>query len=145
MEKLFMSAGCVVAIVLCLIGILKTPFKKFKEKHPNGYKAVFTCLTFVLAVGLSILDELYILHGKLLSVDFVILLCAIIAGVFGGYNGIYEGVGIKTLVKKIVEKIKKLLAMSKHDKAVKYLQKIEDIDEAINILVERKNNENHEV
>ena len=133
-----MSAGCVVAIVLCLVGILKTPFKVFKEKHPNWYKAVFTIITFVLAVGLSIVDEIYILCGSLWSIDFAVLVCVVIAGVFGGYNGIYEGVGLKTLAKTITEKSKKALEISKHEKAVKMLNKIEDIDEAISILSARK-------
>lgn len=145
MENLFMSAGCVVAIVLCFVGIIKTPFKSFKEKHPNWYKAVFTSITFVLALGLAVIDELYILSGNLWSTEFAILFCTVIAGVFGGYNGIYEGIGVKNLVKTIVEKSKQALAISKHEKAVKYLNKIEDIDEAITILTERKKQPQDEI
>lgn len=145
MEKLFMSAGVVAAIVLCLIGIIKLPFERFKAKHATGYKALFTSITFALAVGLAILDELYILCGSLLSVDFLILVCVVLSGVFGSYNGIYEGLGLKQLVKKLLEKLKIVRSLAKDKKAVEYLNKIDDIDNAIKILEERKNNTHTEV
>lgn len=145
MEKLFMSAGVVATIVLCIVGIVKLPFKSFKEKHPNWYRAIFTIISIVLAIGLSILDELYILCGELLSLDFAILLCVVLAGVFCGYGGVYEGLGLKELVKKIIENVKKARDMSDHKKAIKYLDKIDDIDGAIKMLEERKNNQNGEV
>ena len=145
MEKLFMSAGVVTAIVLCIVGIAKLPFKSFKEKHPKSYKAIFTCLSMVLAIGLSIIDEMYILCGQLLSVEFSILVCVVLTGVFCGYGGIYEGLGLKELVKKLIDNIKKARDMSSHKKAVKYLNKIEDIEEAIAFLEEKKNNQNSEV
>lgn len=144
MEKLFMSAGIVSAIVLCVVGIAKTPFVKFKEKHPKGYKAVFTILSIILSIGLSVLDELYILCGKLLSLDFAILVCAVFAGVFGGYNA-YEGLGVKALIKTIINNIKKARDMSTNKKAIKYLDKIEDVDMAIAFLEEKKHNQNSEV
>lgn len=145
MEKLFMSAGVVVAIVLCVIGIIKLPFDNFKKNHSNGYKALFTGLTFILAIGLSVLDELYILSGKLVSVDFIVLVCVVLSGVFGSYNGIYEGLGLKELVKKLVNNIKQARSLAKDKKAVDYLNKIDDIDKAIKILEDRKNNNNGEI
>jgi multisubunit Na+/H+ antiporter MnhG subunit len=137
MEKLFMSAGVVATIVLCTIGIIKLPFKKLKENHKNIYKTLFSMLSYVLAIALAVLDELFILNGKLLSVEFAILLVTIIAGVAGGYN-LYEGTQLKTLVKKIVEKIKEAKSLSKDKKVVKFLDKIEDIDKAISLLEQRK-------
>lgn len=145
MEKLFMSAGIVATIVLCVIGIIKIPFKNFKSKHPQGYKAVFTSLTFVLAIGLAILDEIYILEGALLSLDFVILIVTILAGVFSTYNGVYEGLGLKALMKTITENTKKAQSLAKDKKVINFLNKIEDIDKAIAVLEERKNNQNNEV
>lgn len=145
MEKLFMSAGVVVAIVLCIVGIVKLPFDKFKTKHPNWFKAVFTLISIIVASGLCILDELYILNGKLLSVDFAILVCVVMAGVFGGYSGVYEGLGLKELMKKLTDNVKKAKDMASDKKVVKYLSKIEDIDKAIALLQERKNNQNSEV
>ena len=115
MEKLFMSAGVVTAIILCIVGILKLPFKNFKIKHPNWYKALFTILSFVLTVVLSILNELYILNGEILSIDCFILICAVSAGVFGGYSGIYEGLGLKELVKKLVFNIKQASLLNSLD------------------------------
>ena len=142
MENLFMSAGVVTAIVLCLVGILKLPFKSFKKSHSIWYKALFTTLSLAFAIGLSVINELYILCGELLSVDFAVLVSVVIAGVFCGYGGVYEGLGLKELVKKLVENVKKARDMSKNKKTVEYLNKIDDIDidNAIKILEERKNN-----
>ena len=145
MEKLFMSAGVVTTIVLCVIGIAKLPFNSFKKNHPQGYKTVFTVLSIFLSVGLCILDEIYILCGELLSIDFAILICVVFAGVFYGYNGLYEGLGLKKLVKKIIENVKKAIKMSSHKNAIKYLDKIDDIDMAISFLEEKKHNQKYEV
>ena len=139
MEKLFMSAGIVSVIVLCIVGIAKTPFSDFKKKHSNGYRAIFTGLSIILSIAMCVLDELYILEGSLLSLEFAILICTVFAGVFGSYNA-YEGLGAKKLVSIIAEKIKQARDISKHKKAVEYLYKIDDIEEAINILLQRKNN-----
>lgn len=145
MEKLFMSASVVITILLCLVGIVKLPFKKLKEKHPNWYKAIFTLVTLVGAVGLCVLNEIYILCGELLSLEFAVLLCAVFAGLFGGYNGIYEGLGLKELVKKIVENLKEAKKLSNSKKAIKYLDKIDDIDKAIAYLEDKKFNKGNEV
>lgn len=144
MEKLFMSAGIIVAITMSVIGIVKMPFKGLKEKHPQLYRGIFAGASFVIAIVLSVIDELFILEGEIISWEFATLCCAVVAGVTGGYSA-YEGLGFKELMKKLFGKIKELLTMSKSKKVVKYLNNIEDIDEAINILVERKNNQNHEV
>ena len=145
MEKLFMSAGIVTTIVLCLMGIIKMPFKKFKDKHPQWYKAVFTCISIVLSISVCVLDELYILCGSILSLDFAILVCVVFASVLLGYNGVYEGLGVKELIKKIIESLKKAREISSHKKAIKYLDKIENVEEAIAFLEEKKNNQNSEV
>ena len=145
MEKLFMSAGIVIAIVLCIVGLVKLPFEKFKEKHPKCYKSLFTILSVVIAVGLSVLDELYILGGELLSADFIILIFVVLAGVFGGYSGVYEGLGLKELMKKLTENVKKAREMAEDKKAQKYLDKYlkvsGDFDKAIAIIEEKKENE----
>lgn len=142
MEKLFMSAGIVVAIVLCLVGIIKLPFDGFKKKHPNWYKAVFTLISIIVSVGVCVLNEVYILCGQLLSLDFAILLCVVFAGVFCGYGGVYEGLGIKELMKKLSDNLKQAREIAEDKKAVKYLDRIEDIDKAIAFLEDKKNNHN---
>lgn len=148
MEKLFMSAGVCVAIVLCLVGIIKLPFDGFKKKHPNWYKAVFTLVSIVATCGVCVLNELYILCGELLSIDFIILICVAFAGVFGGYSGFYEGLGLKELMKKLNENVKKAKELAEGKKAEKYLEKYlkksGDIDTAI-ALLEKKKNEHSEV
>ena len=145
MEIMFMSASVVVAIVLCIVGIVKLPFKKFKEKHPQWYRAIFTLFSIALSIGLCIVDELYIICGEIVSLDFAILVCVVLAGVFCGYNGVYEGLNIKELFKKLVENIKKAKELSKDKKFIKYLDKIDDVDKAITYLESKKNNQNGEV
>lgn len=150
MEKLFMSASIVIAIVLCIIGIIKLPFKKFKDKHPKLYKAIFTMLSIVLAVCSCVINEKYILCGKLLSVDFAILICSVLAGVFGGYTAVYEGLGLKELMKKLTENVKKTKELANGKKAEKYLDKYlkidGDINKAISLFEKKKHeNENGEV
>lgn len=150
MEKLFMSAGIVVAIVLCIVGVAKLPFDKFKDKHPKWYKAVFTLFSTVLSVGLCVLDELYVLSGDLVSFDFIILVFVVLAGVFGGYSGVYEGLGLKELMKKLTENVKKAKELANGKKAEKYLDKYlkidGDVNKAISLLEKKKHeNENGEV
>lgn len=117
--RIFMSAGIMVTIILAVVGLLKLPFKKFKEKHPKGYKAVFTIITLVLCAGLCVVDQLFIEKGELLSFDFATLLSATVAGVFGTYNGIYEGLSIKELFRKLSDNLKKWIANAKQKNAQK--------------------------
>lgn len=117
--RIFMSAGIMVTIILAVIGLLKLPFKKFKEKHPKGYKAVFTIATVVLSIGLCVIDQLFIEKGEIVSFDFATLLSATIAGVFGTYNGIYEGLSVKELFKKLAENLKRWIATAKQKNAQK--------------------------
>lgn len=145
MENLFMSAGIIVSIVLTLTGILKLPFKKFKNIHAKGFKAVFTILSLILSVGLAIVNQLFILNKELCSVDFAILICVVISGVFCGYGGVYEGLGIKDGIKKLFENIKKAILVSKNDKLIKDIDKIDNIDEVIKILLEKKSQNQTEV
>ena len=145
MRNLFMSAGVVTSIILCIIGIVKLPFKNFKSTHKRGYKAIFTGLSFILSLGLSILNQLYILDGQLISVEFATLLSVVFAGVFWGYGGVYEGLGLKELVKKIIENIKVARNLSQNKKAVEYLNKLDNIEEAIKILEERRDNQNNDI
>lgn len=144
MEKMLMSAGLVVAFVLGVVGLLKLPCKRFKEKHPHAYRATFTMVSIFLALGMAVVDEIYVLGGSLLSFDFVLLVLAVIAGVTGLYTS-YEGLGAKVLVNKIVQSIKQAREIAKDKKFINGLKRIEDIDKAITILVERKNSQNHEV
>lgn len=108
MKEAFMCASIITAIILCLVGIIKLPFKSFKEKHPNWYKVTFYLVSAVLAIVAPIISELYILNGQLLSTQFAVLITATIAGVFGLYSS-YEGTKLKELVKIIIDKIAKLL------------------------------------
>lgn len=117
--RIFMSAGVMVTIILTVIGLLKLPFKKFKEKHPKGYRAVFTIATIVLSIGLCVIDQLFIEQGEIVSFNFATLLSATLAGVFGAYNGIYEGLSVKELVKKLAASLKKWLATAKQKNAQK--------------------------
>lgn len=107
MKEVFMCASIITAIILCFVGIIKLPFKTFKEKHPKWYRAVFCIMSLVLSVAGPIVSQLYILNGTLASMEFVVLLLTTIAGVFGLYTS-YEGLGLKQLVKTIVSKVAEL-------------------------------------
>lgn len=138
MEKLFIWAGILVGIVLCLTGIIKLPFKSFKEKHPNFYKAVFTMVSCIISVVLCILCELYLLSAEIISFEFTILVCAVLAGVFSGYSGIYEGLGLKELVKNIISHIRRASAVSKDKRIKNILTAAEGIEKIVDIIEEEK-------
>lgn len=108
MKEVFMCASIITAIILCFVGIIKLPFKSFKEKHPNWYTVAFYLVSAVLSIVAPIISQLYILNGVLASTEFAILLITTIAGVFGLYST-YEGTKLKNLVKIIIDKIATLL------------------------------------
>lgn len=108
MKEVFMCASIITAIILCFVGIIKLPFKSFKEKHPNWYTVTFYLVSAVLSIVAPIISQLYILNGVLASAEFAVLLITTIAGVFGLYST-YEGTKSKKLVKIIIDKIATLL------------------------------------
>lgn len=135
MEKVFMCASIIAAIILCFVGIVKLPFKTFKEKHPKWYRAVFCLLSLALAVVAPIISELYILNGQLASLEFAVLTLTTVAGVFGLYTS-YEGLGLKQLVKIIVEKITQLFNSYSDSKLAKVvgtvgIEKLNEINEKL--------------
>lgn len=135
MEKVFMCASIITAIILCFVGIIKLPFKTFKEKHPKWYRAVFCLLSLALAVVAPIISELYILNGQLASLEFAVLTLTTVAGVFGLYTS-YEGLGLKQLVKIIVEKITQLFNSYSDSKLAKVvgtvgIEKLNEINEKL--------------
>lgn len=107
-EKLIMSISIISAAVLFIVGLVKLPFGKFKEKHPKWYKATFFVLSLVLVVVGSILFELYFLELPLLSWQFAALIIGSIAGVLVSYEG-YEKTGLKALANKVFTPLKDLL------------------------------------
>lgn len=123
MKEILMSAGTIVSIVLCLVGIIKTPFKTFKAKHPTAYKVVFYLLSLILSVGLPILTALLIIEMPLLSWDFGILEIGTIAGVFFGYTT-YESVGLKKGLGILCTKIKDLFDKYSDKKLPKTIEKL---------------------
>lgn len=117
MEKIFMSAGVIAAIVLCLVGVIKSPFDKFKKSKPKLYKAVFTILSIVLSVVVTVIEQLYISFDKILSINFAVKITFVIAGVFCGYGGIYEGLGLKDLFSHLIKNINKAIELKKQNEA----------------------------
>lgn len=139
-----MFSGIIAAIVLSFVGIVKLPFGKFKTTHKNGYKAVFTALSFVLSIALCVCCQLFILEGALLTYDFAILVSSALASVLTCYTS-YEGYGLKALVKKLTGAIAEAKKETNDKKIAKYLDNVSDIDKAISALVDKKNNKNGEV
>lgn len=136
METVFMSAGIMTSIILCLVGLIKLPFKKFKEKHPKTFKAIFTILSIILTFGACLINQAFILVKPLFNIEFFIMLATTFAGVFGLYLS-YEGLGAKELVKKLFISIKEAAVKAPESKFKKCLDKI-DIDLASKILTEKK-------
>ena len=139
MEVALMDAGIISGIVLTLVGILKLPFNKFKTNHPKSYRFTFYFLSLVLSVSLSVLAQLYVVCGTVMSTEFLMMTISTIAFVFGGYST-YENTALKNLVKKLVSSLKTLGDKHGESKAVKNVKKLveklgkEKIDEIIESL-----------
>ena len=125
MEAIYMSAGILTAIILCIVGLVKLPFEGFKKKNPKAYKATFTILSILLTFGAVVLNHVFILNDVLFNTGFFVLLLSTYAGVFGLYLS-YEGLGAKALVKRLIENIKKAIATAPANKYSKYLNKFEE-------------------
>ena len=123
MGDVIMSGSIIATIILCFVGIIKLPFKKFKEQHPTAYKIVFYSLSLILVIVIPILCGLYMLNLSLKSLEFYVLMITTVAGVFGLY-GTYEGTELKTLVATIVEKIKQLCNKYSDSKLTKIIQNV---------------------
>ena len=123
MGKLFMSAGVLTSIVLCLIGIIKTPFKKFKGKHPMLYRSTFCVLSIIMSIVLAILAQIFVMNGAFVSMETLLLCMFTLGGVFFSY-GTYEGVGIKKLFNNLFVKIKELCSTYSDSKLSKIVGKV---------------------
>ena len=103
MREIVMNASWLASVVLVLVGLIKLPFSKFKEKHPKWYKVTFFLLSLVLVVVGSIIVELYIFDLGLATWTYASLLVSTGFIVFGGYSA-YECTGVKEGVNKLVKK-----------------------------------------
>lgn len=135
MKEAIMCASIMAAIILCFVGIIKLPFKTFKEKHPKWYKAVFCGASLLLAIGLPFIAEVYILNGSIQSAEFLVLIFTTIAGVFGLYTS-YEGLGLKQLVKIIIDKCVQLFNNYSESKLAKIvgnvgIEKLNEINDKL--------------
>ena len=129
--NLLMYSGILSGIVLALVGIIKSPFIKFKEK--KFYKPFFTALTIVLVVASCVVCELFIIEGQLFSLGMAYLTFMTLGGTMVTYNGIYEGFKVKELFKKLFALIKKLFTKTPEAKLTKQANKI-GITNAIDLL-----------
>lgn len=120
-KEVFMNATWLASAILILVGIIKTPFKGFKDKKPKLYRATFFILSLILVVVGSILVDLYIFEDVLMSWSFAILLISTGFGVFAGY-ATYENIGIKAGLHKLVEVFKNWADSDK--KVAKYISKV---------------------
>ena len=125
MKEVLMDAAAVSSIVLAFVGLIKLPFSKFKTKHPKCFRFTFFFLSLALSGALSVLVQLYLVCGSLLSTEFVMLVISTLAFVFGGYST-YENTSLKALVKKIVSACKSLGNKHSESKAVKKVEKLID-------------------
>lgn len=128
-----MQAGIISLIILAIVGILKLPFGTFKQKHPKSYRATITLATLILIVISVIINQLYIVEQPLRTYDTLILLFAVVTGVFITYNGIYEGLALKQLFSKLSENIKRLKEKNPENKLTKLVNKL-GVESSINII-----------
>ena len=121
LKEVFMNATWLASAILALVGILKMPFKSFKEKKPKLYRATFFIISLILVVGGSIVVDMFILEKSLLSWTFAMLLVSTGCVVFGGYMG-YEATGLKAGFHKFIEICKNWANSDK--KVAKIIKKI---------------------
>ena len=122
MKELLMNSGVVAAIVVVIVGILKSPMAKFKEKR--WYRPLLTILTLAIATGLCVLDQLYIFKENLLSWSFLMLVAFTFSEIYLSYHVAYEGV-IKKPLHNLFNKINEAQndPTSKTAKAIKKFKK----------------------
>lgn len=136
MREIIMNASWLASVVLTLVGLLKLPFKTFKEKHPKWYRATFFLLSLILVVGGSVIVELYIFEEALLTWTYVSLLISTGFIVFGGYSA-YECTGLKNGLNKLFSLITSWLSRYSDKKIAKMIgkvgmEKITEVNEKLN-------------
>lgn len=136
MREIIMNASWLASVVLTLVGLLKLPFKTFKEKHPKWYRATFFLLSLILVVGGSIIVELYIFEEAILTWTYVSLLISTGFIVFGGYSA-YECTGLKNGLNKLFSLIASWLSRYSDKKIAKMIgkvgmEKITEVNEKLN-------------
>lgn len=133
MEAILMSVGVMTVIILSVVGLLKLPFKGFKEKHPKWFKATFTLLSIGLTFGVCLINQAFVLNSeKLFNLEFMVVLIFTYAGVFVSYSS-YEGLGLKELKNRLFNSIKNIKSTAPESKLAKYIDKV-GIDAALNII-----------
>ena len=123
LKEVFMNATWLASAILALVGILKMPFKSFKEKKPKLYRATFFIISLILVVGGSIVVDMFILEKSLLSWTFAMLLVSTGCVVFGGYMG-YEATGLKAGLNKLFASIRNWMTNYSDSKVAKFIKKI---------------------
>lgn len=125
MEAILKTSAVVSSIIIILVGLIKLPIAKFKTK--KWYRPLLTLITLALVIGGSILCEVYILEAPIFAWNTLVLVFAVATEVFVTYNGIYEGLNIKDAIHNLIAKYKDLKALSPEAKAIKKLEKVEDV------------------
>lgn len=128
-----MYSTILASIILCLVGIIKLPFKSFKGKC--FYKAGLTLLTIVLTIGMCAICEAFIIGESLWSIGMLYLTLITFGEVMLTYNGVYEGFGLKQALQGLFVNFGKLLFKSPESKLTKSAEKY-GLDKAIQHLNE---------
>lgn len=136
MGEIFVSAGILTAIILCVVGIVKSFFGKFKNKHPKWFKTIFTLLSIVLTFGACLINQAFILNQPLFNVEFWGMLATTYGGVFGLYHT-YEGVHAKELVKRLFANVGTWFKSATPDSKVSKLVKkygLDKVEVSLNVV-----------
>lgn len=132
MEKIFMNLTWLATVVVLLVGIIKLPLKKLKEKHKIIYRIIVYSISLILTIIGCYLVQKYILCLPILSFEFALLISGTMSVVSLIY-GAYENYGIKDIFKKLIEKIKNIPDIKLATKIEKNIQKL-GIDKFCSIL-----------
>ena len=122
-KEVFMNATWLASAILALVGILKMPFKSFKEKKPKLYRATFFIISLVLVIGGSVIVDMFLLEESILSWTFALLLVSTGFVVFGGYTT-YECTGLKAGLNKLFATFKNWITKYSDSKVAKFIKKI---------------------
>lgn len=119
--ELIMYSSILSAIILCLVGLIKLPFKPFKGK--NFYKAGLTLLTIVITLGMCVICELFIIGESIWSIGMIYLTLITFGEVMLTYNGVYEGFGVKQICQELFTNIGRLIFKTPESKLAKSAEK----------------------
>ena len=126
--ELIMYSTILASIILCVVGLVKLPFKQYKGKAI--YKALLTLLTIGFTIGACFICEAFIIGESVWSIGCLYLVLLTFGEVMLSYNGIYEGFGLKSICQDLFKNLGKILFKNPESKLTASAEKY-GLDKAI--------------